>query len=110
METKQLGAVRIAREALKTIIEMTALSVPGVIRLAPIGGYLSRFLDREAPYQGIALTMKEEMVSIDLYLVVQSGSNMVEVATAVQDAVSGAIEHLVGLHVKQINVYIQDVA
>jgi uncharacterized alkaline shock family protein YloU len=49
-------------------------------------------------------------VSADLYLVVQSGLNMVEVATAVQEAVSGAIEHIVGLSVQEINVYIHDVA
>lgn len=110
METKQLGAVRIAREALKTIIELTALGVPGVVRLAPVGGQLSHLLDREAPYRGIALTMKDETVSADLYLVVQSGRNMIEVATAVQDAVAGAIEHLVGLSVEEINVYIHDVA
>jgi uncharacterized alkaline shock family protein YloU len=110
METRQPGVVRIAREALKTIIEKAALEVPGVMRLAPVGGQFAHFLDREGPYQGIALTTKEESVSVDLYLVVQSGSAMVEVATAVQEAVAGAIEHMVGLSVQEINVFIQDVA
>lgn len=110
MDTMQLGVVRIAKEALKTIIEMTALGVPGVRRLAPVGGHFTRLLDREAPYRGIALTLKEETVSADLYLIVESGSNMVQVATAVQEAVSGAIEHMVGWAVKEVNIYIQDVA
>ena len=110
METGQLGAVRIARQVLATIIEMAALKVPGVVRLASVGGHFSRFFDRDAPDQGIALTMNEQDVSADLYLVVAVGSNMVQVATAVQDAVGAAIEHMVGLTVKEINVYIQDVA
>ncbi len=110
METEQLGAVRIAKPVLVTIIEMTALQVPGVVRLASVGGYFARLLDRDAPQRGIALTMNDEEVSAALYLVVESGSNMVQVATAVQDAVGAAIEHLVGLTVKEINVYIQDVA
>jgi uncharacterized alkaline shock family protein YloU len=49
-------------------------------------------------------------VSANIYVVVEAGSNMVQVATAVQEAVGGAIEHMVGLTVKEINVYIQDVA
>jgi uncharacterized alkaline shock family protein YloU len=110
METEQLGAVRIAKPVLATIIEMTALQVPGVVRLASVGGYFSRFFDREAPYRGMALTMSDQEVRADLYLVVEAGSNMVQVATAVQDTVGAAIEHMVGLTVKEINVYIQDVA
>jgi uncharacterized alkaline shock family protein YloU len=110
MGTEQLGAVRIARQALATIVEMTALKVPGVVRLASVGGQWSRLLDHDAPYRGIALTMKEDVVSVDLYLVVESGSNMVQVAAAVQEAVGAAIEHMVGMTVSEINVYIQDVA
>jgi uncharacterized alkaline shock family protein YloU len=56
------------------------------------------------------LTLADQEVGVALYLVVESGSNMVQVATAVQDAVGAAIEHMVGLTVKEINVYIQDVA
>ncbi len=110
METEQLGAVRVARQVLATIIEMAALKVPGVVGLARVGGHVARFFDRAAPEQGIALTMNDQEVRADLYLVVAAGSNMVQVATAVQDAVGAAIEHMVGLTVKEINVYIQDVA
>ncbi|HEY7347678.1 MAG TPA: Asp23/Gls24 family envelope stress response protein [Ktedonobacterales bacterium] len=109
-ETEQLGAVRIAKQVLETIIEMAALKEPGVVRLASVGGHFSRLLDREAPRRGIALTLADQEVGVALYLVVESGSNMVQVATAVQDAVGAAIEHMVGLTVKEINVYIQDVA
>jgi uncharacterized alkaline shock family protein YloU len=110
METEQLGTVRIAKQVLATIIEMTALKVPGVVRFASVGGHFPRFLDREAPYRGIALTIADQAVRTDLYLVVEKDSNMVQVATSVQDAVGTAIEHMVGLTVKEINVYIQDVA
>ncbi|HLY30204.1 MAG TPA: Asp23/Gls24 family envelope stress response protein, partial [Ktedonobacterales bacterium] len=82
MDTEQhLGAVRIARQVLATIIEMTALKVPGVVRLASVGGHLPRFRDREASFHGMALTMTEQNVSANLYLVVAAGSNMVQVAT-----------------------------
>ena len=110
METEQLGAVRIAKQVLATIIEMTALKVPGVVRLGAVGGHLPRFLERSAPFRGLALTLIDQTASVDLYLVVESGSNMMQIATDVQDAVAGAIEHMVGLTVKEINVYIQDVA
>lgn len=110
MESEHLGAVRVARQVLVTIVEMTALKAPGVVRLASVGSHWSRLLDRNAPYRGIVLTMKDDAVSVDLYLVVESGSNMVQVAAAVQEAVGAAIEHMVGMTASDINVYIQDVA
>ncbi|HET8913665.1 MAG TPA: Asp23/Gls24 family envelope stress response protein, partial [Ktedonobacteraceae bacterium] len=69
----------------------------------------SRLLGREVPKQGVALTIKDNTVSADLYIVVASGINIVEVGSAVQDEVASAIEHMAGMQVQEVNVYIQDV-
>jgi uncharacterized alkaline shock family protein YloU len=50
------------------------------------------------------------MVSADLYIVIASGVNIVEVGTGVQEEVAAAIEHMVGMQVREVNIYIQDVA
>jgi uncharacterized alkaline shock family protein YloU len=56
------------------------------------------------------LTVKDNTVSADLYIVVDSGVDIVEVGTAVQEEVASAIEMMVGMQVQEVNVYIQDVA
>ena len=110
MATEQLGVVRIARQVLSSIVINSALQVPGVMRVAQTNDQWSRFLNREVPKQGIALIIKENTISADLYLVVAAGVNIVEVGTAVQEEVASSLEEMVGMQVHEINVYIQDVA
>lgn len=110
MATEALGVVRVARQVLTTIVINTALQIPGVIRMARGNDQWSRFLGREIPGQGVALTVKENVVSADLYLVIASGANIVEVGSIVQEEVAAAIEEMVGMQVREVNVYIQDVA
>jgi uncharacterized alkaline shock family protein YloU len=110
IEAQVWGEVRVARQVLSTIVINTALLIPGVSRMAHIGDQKTRLLGREVPGQGVSLSIKENTVSADLYIVVSSGVNIVEVGTAVQEEVASAIEEMVGMHVKEVNVYIQDVA
>lgn len=111
VESQAMGIVRVARPVLSTIVINTALQIPGVTRMAHgSGDQWSRMLNRELPQQGVALTIKGATVSADLYIVVESGVNVVEVGTAVQEEVAAAIEEIVGMQVREVNVYIQDVA
>jgi uncharacterized alkaline shock family protein YloU len=110
MVTESLGTVRVARQVLSTIVTNTALQVPGVVRIAQVSDQWSRLLGREVPRQGVALTIKDNTLSTDLYIVVASGVNIVQVGSAVQEEVASAIEHMVGMQVREVNVYIQDVA
>jgi len=110
MTTESLGVVRVAREVLSTIVINAALQANGVVRMAYSSDQWSRLLGREIPRQGVGLTIKDNVVSTDLYIVVASGCNVVDVGTAVQEEVTSAIEHMVGMQVREVNVYIQDVA
>lgn len=89
MVTASPGVVRVARQVLSTIVTNTALQIPGVIRMAQVSDQWSRLLGREVPKQGVTLTIKDNTV---------------------QDEVAASLEHMVGMHVREVNVYIQDVA
>ncbi len=110
MAAESLGVVRVAQQVLSTIVINSALQVPGVTRVAQTNDQWSRFLGREVPKQGVALTIKDNTVAADLYLVVTAGVNIVEVGTAVQEEVASALEEMVGMQVREVNIYIQDVA
>ncbi len=109
MVAESLGVVRVTRQVLTTIVINAALEVPGVVRMAQFTDQWSRLLGREVPRQGVNLTLKDNTVTADLYIVIASNVNIVEVGSAVQEEVASAIEHMVGMHVKEVNVYIQDV-
>ena len=110
MITEPLGVVRVARQVLVTIVVNAVVQIPGVVRIAQNNDQRSRMLGRELPKQGVVLTIKDNMVSMDLYVVVASGIDIVETGTAIQKEVASAIEEMVGMQVREVNVYIQDVA
>jgi uncharacterized alkaline shock family protein YloU len=110
MAHEALGVVRIAPQVLSTIVTNAALEVPGVLRIAQPHDQRSHWPGREIPKQGISLSVKENTVATSLYLVVEASTNIVNVGTAVQEEVSSALEHIVGMQVREVNVYIQDVA
>jgi uncharacterized alkaline shock family protein YloU len=110
MVTESLGVVRVARSVLSTIVTNAALQISGVVRMARVDDRRLRLPGKEFSRQGVALTIKDNTVSADLYIVVESGVNIVEVGAAVQEEVASAIEDMIGMQVREVNVYIQDVA
>jgi uncharacterized alkaline shock family protein YloU len=110
MANETLGVVRIAPQVLSTIVTNAALEISGVVRMAQSQDPWVRWLGREVPRQGVSLAVRENSVSADLYLVVESGVDIVNVGAAVQEEVAAALEHIVGMQVREVNIYIQDVA
>jgi len=105
MKEEKLGTVRIAPGVLATIVRLTALDVEGVSRLST--GGVGKFLTRETP--GVKVQVEENEVAVDLYVVTKRDANLLQVGTQVQQKVAEAIRHMVGMDVREVNVYIQDV-
>lgn len=110
ISASQPGRVRIARRALRTVVREAAVSIPGVLRVFTRVSGWTAYLGRPLPREGIALVVRDNLVAVDLYLVAATGVNLVTLGEAVQEAVGAAIEHILGMHVSEINVYIRDVA
>ena len=102
------GKTTIAPEVLITITRMAALSVPGVSSMAPIPGGVDRFF-RRGINEGIRLTIHEDVVAGDLYIVVKEEVNIREVGRNVQLQVARAIQEMVGMDVAQLDVHIEDI-
>jgi uncharacterized alkaline shock family protein YloU len=106
-----IGRVRIARRVLRTVVRQAAMSVPGVARVESAAAVAwAAGLKRPRPIDGVGLSVHQDVVGIDLYLVVEFGVSMVAVGEAVQSSVAAAIEHIVGMAVSEVNVFIRDVA
>ncbi len=109
IESQPMGEVRVAKQVLSTIAINSALLVRGVARMAQGADQWSRLLGREIPRQGVALSIKDNIAIVDLYIVVNADSDIVAIGSSVQDEVASSLEEMVGLHVHEVNVYIQDV-
>ena len=89
-----------------TVIRQATLTVPEVSALAnPTTGIFRRGQGRD----GVTLQASEGGLKIDIHVVIQENSNMMEAAKAVQVAVSDAVDHIVGTHIESVDVHVEDV-
>lgn len=114
MNDKQDGAVpskgktTIAPGVLLTIARLTALGVSGVVRMAEVPGGVDR-LFRRTTGDGVRIEVDNDSVAVDLYLVLANETNAREVSRTVQSEVARAVEDMVGMQVKRIDIHIQDI-
>jgi uncharacterized alkaline shock family protein YloU len=106
------GRVTIAPEVLVTIARLTAQSVKGVSQMChQIGpGNLDRLLGRVAGGGGVQIAVIDETVRVDVYVIIEPDVNMRSLSQRIQEAVTRAIQDMVGMKVSAVNVHIQDVA
>jgi uncharacterized alkaline shock family protein YloU len=107
---ENLGKVIIAPSVLVTIARLTVLSVPGVVRMSP--GWtdsMGRLLRRRRPGDGVKIEVEDTAVCVDLHIVVEQDVNMLKLSQDIQTEVSRAIQDMVGMEVREVNVHIQDV-
>ncbi len=108
---ERLGKVTIAPQVLITIAKLTTLALPGVACMGPsLVGNLSRLVHRERLSQGINVTVEDNVVYIELYIVAEPDVNLLQLGHQIQHDVSRAMHYMLGMHVGEVNVHIQDVA
>jgi uncharacterized alkaline shock family protein YloU len=107
-----IGSVRIADEVVEVIAGMAASEVEGVAEMS--GGFvgdIANMLSRgKNVSRGIKVEVGETDATVDLFLAVEYGVSIPDVAQKVQEAVKAAIEGMTGLSVLEINVHIQGIA
>ncbi len=102
------GKTTIAPGVLVTISRLTALSVPGVSGMAPMPSGVNRLL-RRGSGEGVQIRVEDGSVSVDLYLILERDTYLRDISRKVQNEVARAIEDMVGMEVKRIDVHIEDI-
>ncbi len=102
------GKTTIAPDVLLTIAKMAAVGVEGVSRLAQIPGGFDRLFRRGA-HDGIQMTVEDDAVYIDLYIVLKSDVNVRATSRNIQQQVARAVSEMVGMEVGHVNIHIEDI-
>lgn len=106
----ELGSIRIADEVVAIIAGLAAMEIDGVASMSGgIAGGIAEALGRKNLSKGVKVEVGEEETAIDLYMIVNYGSRIPDVAWAVQENVKKAIENMTGLKVIKVNVHVQGV-
>lgn len=106
-----LGSIRIADEVVEVIAGLAASEVEGVVGMSGgLVGDLANMLGRNKNLsKGVKVEVGEHEVAVDLFIVVEYGVAIPDVALNVQEAVKEAIESMTGLRVVEANVHVQGV-
>ena len=105
---RTIGRTTIAPDVLVTIARLTALEVPGVSRMAVVPRTANRLLARGVN-EGVRLEIQDDEVFTDIYLVLKNDVNILEVSRQVQSEIARSISEMVGMHVGQVNIHIEDI-
>jgi len=108
----ELGSIHISEEVLAVIAAAAALEIDGVASLsANLGSDLAGLLGRKNLAKGVRIGLDEAgKVCVDLSILIRYGSQIPEVARAVQNAVYTTIESASGLEVAHVNIRVGGVA
>ncbi len=106
-ERTDYGEVRVANEVVGIIAGLAASEVEGVAGMSGgIAGGIAELLGRKNLSKGVKVEVGEEQAAIDLFVVVEYGVRIPEVAANIQENVKQAIESMTGLDVVEVNVHV----
>ena len=107
-----LGAVTIGDDVVAQLVGLTVLECYGIVGMASkrlVHG-VARLLGRDALTSGVEVARVDgDAVRIDLYVVMEHGLNLAEVAENVRERVVYQVQRLSGLRVGSVGIHIQDV-
>ena len=105
-----IGAIRITDEVVAIIAGIAAMEVPGVVSMSGgFAGGISEMLGRKNLSKGVRVEINEKQASIDLFIIVDYGCRIPEVAWSIQEKVKKSVENMTGLEVSAVNIHIQGV-
>jgi len=104
------GSIKIADDVVGIIAGLAATEVEGVAGMSGgIVGGIAEILGRKNLSKGVKVQVGEKEAKVDLYIIVNYGVRIPEVAWNVQENVKKAIENMTGLSVVEVNIHIQGV-
>jgi uncharacterized alkaline shock family protein YloU len=102
------GKTTIAPEVLVSIARLTALSVPGVRRLALAQTDINRIFHR-GENEGVEIKVENDAVYADIHVILNRDVNVRDVSRTIQMQVARAISDMVGMEIGKINIHIEDI-
>ena len=105
------GEITISPDIIATLAAITTMKVPGVTSMGGLpAAPLSTLVGRKDINKGVKVELKDKTVNLEISLVVNIDSSLIEVAKEVQKEVKRVIESKTGMKVNKIDISIRDVS
>ena len=108
---EEKGTINISDDVIATMVRIAVREVDGVAGMAVTAGpAVSELLNKKSASKGVKVSFGEESMNIDVVIMVKYGSNVVNVATAVQDTVMTHVQDMTGVDDVTVNVHVSGIA
>ena len=106
------GNIKISGEVVATIAGIAASEINGVAGMCgTIAGGIAEFLgNKKNPSKGVKVEITDESTIIDLYIVVEYGIRIPDLAWELQENVKASVESMTGLNVEKVNIHVDGVS
>jgi uncharacterized alkaline shock family protein YloU len=110
-EKQDIGGVFVSPDVIVTYISQAVTETPGVAELAGnISDTISKkVFGKESEFKGIKIDGGENGYTIDIFIVVNYGERIPDVAWNVQQNVKSALDSVMDIAVENINIHVQGV-
>ena len=110
-EEIDMGIVKISDEVVGVIAGLATTEIKGVIGMSAnlVGGITQILTGKKNLSKGVKVIVGESSATIDLFVVVEYGVKIPEVAKLVQENVKKTVESMTGLAVSAVNIHVQNV-
>ena len=109
-EEEELGYIELADDVIAIVASLAALDVPGVISMST--GFregLSNFLGKKSLAKGVRVKVTGHSCRIAVYVTVEYGCNIPEVALKLQKKVKSAVDEMTEYTAEYVDVHIEGV-
>jgi len=105
------GSIQIANDVLADIAGFAALECYGIVGMASptVRDGVAQALSREKLRKGVRVANEEDGVRVDLYVIIEHGTNLAEVSHNLANRVRYVLTHMADVHVSAVDVHVQGV-
>ncbi|MGH7903760.1 MAG: Asp23/Gls24 family envelope stress response protein [Candidatus Dormibacteraceae bacterium] len=109
--SREKGRVQVLPAAVAAIAGHAAVGCYGVMGTAGRGlrGGVAELWHRDSSHRGVEVREVPDGLAVDVYVIVQYGTRITEVAHNLQQAVRFDVERSLGVPVVEVNVFVQGV-
>ena len=110
--SEETGNIKISVDVVSTIAGIATNEIEGVAGMYGTfaGGIAEMLGAKKSPSKGVKVDMNGANVIIDLYIVVEYGVRIPELAWEIQENVKNNVETMTGLDVQKVNIHIESVS
>ena len=109
-EEQRLGSIEISHVAIASIASQAVLGCYGVVGMSSRtlrDGLAELLHPADSPRKGVQVELVDDRITVDLYVIMEYGVRVSEVAHNIMQSVKFNVEKTLGVPVAQVNIHVQ---